>query len=64
MFVYQVIFFCIKCPVRRRALFHKDMLEKHCAVVKSYWWHMENISYWENYHVAQCKISYQVFKKK
>ena len=34
--VYQVTFFCMKCPVKRRALFEKDMLEKHCAVVKSY----------------------------
>ena len=34
---YQVTFLCMKCcPVKRRALFQKDMLEKHCAVVKSY----------------------------
>ena len=32
--VYQVIFLCMKCPVKRRVLFYKDMLEKHCAVVK------------------------------
>ena len=35
--VYQVAFFCMKCPTKRRALFEKDMLKKHCAVVKGYW---------------------------
>ena len=37
------------------------MFEKPCAVVKSYWWHMEEtIIYWEKY-VTQCKILCQVF---
>ena len=35
--VYQVNFSCMKCPINMRALFEKDMLEKRCAVVKSYW---------------------------
>ena len=39
--VYLVTLFCMKCPIKRRALFlKKDMLEKRCAVVKSYWWYM------------------------
>ena len=38
--VYQLTFFCMKCSLKRRALFEKDMLEKHCAVVKSCWWHV------------------------
>ena len=64
--LYQVTFFCMECPIKRRALFKKDMLEKYCAVVKSHWWHMEKIIniYWENYHVTQCEILCQVFKKK
>ena len=32
---------------KKKALFQTDMLEKCCAVAKSYWWHMEKISYWE-----------------
>ena len=41
--LYQVTFFCMKCPVKRRILFQKGMLEKRCEVIKSYWWHMEEI---------------------
>ena len=41
----QVTFFCMKCPIKRRALFQKDMLEKLCAVIKSYRWHVEKIIY-------------------
>ena len=29
-------FLCMKCPLKRRALFEKDMLEKRYAVIKSY----------------------------
>ena len=43
---------------KKKALFQKDMLEKRCAVVKSYWWHMEKNYYLlRNYHVTQPKIS-------
>ena len=41
--VKQVTFFCMKCLIKRRPLFEKDILEKRCAVVKSYYWHMEKI---------------------
>ena len=42
--------------------FQKDMLEKHCAVGKSYWWQMEEIIiHWENY-VTQRQIWCQVYK--
>ena len=41
--VYQVTFFCMKCPVKGGALFQKDMLEKRCAVIESYWWRMEKL---------------------
>ena len=63
--VYQATFFCMKCPLQRRTLFQKDILEKRCAVVKTYRWHMEKIIiYWENYHVTKQEILFQVFEKK
>ena len=31
------------------------MLKTCYTVVKSYWWHMENIIYWENYHAKSLK---------
>ena len=35
-------------PHKKIVSFQKDMLEKCCAVVKSYWWHVEKIIiYWE-----------------
>ena len=44
-------------------MFQKSMLANCCAIVKSYWWHMEKtIIYWENY-VTQHKILTQVFNK-
>ena len=55
----------MKCPVKKRVLFQKDMFEKRCAVVKSPWWHVEKIIiYWENHHVTHRKILCQVFKIK
>ena len=34
--------------LKKKALFQKDTLEKCCAVLKSYWWHMEKIIiHWE-----------------
>ena len=32
----RVTSFYMNCPVKRRALIEKDMLEKRCAVVKRY----------------------------
>ena len=60
--VYQVNFFCMKR--QKKALFQKDMIEKCCAVVKSYEWHMEKITYWENYYLKQPKILCHVFRNK
>ena len=51
-------------PRKKIALFQKFMLEKHCAVVKSYWWHIKKIIYWENYYLAQPEILCQFFRKK
>ena len=45
---------------KKESIIWKDMLEKCCPVVKSYWWH-KNI-YWENYLVIQLEILCQVFK--
>ena len=60
--VYHVAFLFMKCPLKRRAL--KRDAPKRDAVVKNYWWHMvKTIIYWENYHVTQRKIFYQVFEK-
>ena len=44
-------------------MFQKSMHAKCCAIVKSYWWHMEKTSIcWENY-VTQHEVLTQVFKK-
>ena len=34
-------FILVEMSRKKKALFQKDMLEQHCAVIKSYWWHME-----------------------
>ena len=41
--LYQVTFFLHEMSLKRRILFQKGMLEKSCEVIKSYWWHMEEI---------------------
>ena len=41
-------FFLHEISRKKKALFQKDICEKPCVVVKSYWWHMEKmIIYWE-----------------
>ena len=30
----------MKCPKKGEHYSKKDMLEKHCSLVKSYWWHV------------------------
>ena len=52
--VKQALFSKLMCRVYLHEMSHKkkafqtDILEKSCAVVKRYWWHMEKIIiYWE-----------------
>ena len=52
------------CPAKRRALFEKDMLEKRCAVVKSYWKHMETKYYLLRKLSCHTMQNIKVFKKK
>ena len=51
-------------PIKKESIIPKRDAPKRDAVVKNYWWHMVKIIiYWENYHVTQRKIFYQVFEK-
>ena len=62
--VYQKTFFFIMCPAKRRALFEKDMLEKRCTVVKSYWRRMETKYYLLRKLSCHTMQNIKVFKKK